>query len=104
MRFENNNYLFSRDDDGGFIKDIILSIRTYCIDEIAFTFNALTNHSPDFAARRHHHIKIVMYNCKIFKKRPTVLLLISISKNLLFNPFFFVKLDGINLYKPPKYR
>ena len=108
MWFENNNYLFYRDDYGGFINGIILRVRTYCIDEIALASNALTNHSLGLAAGRHHHIKVVMcYNCKNLFKNVFILwntvLLISISKKLLFNPFFFVKLDNINLYKLLKY-
>jgi hypothetical protein len=54
---ENNNiYVFYRDDNGGFIKDTILRVRTCCLDEIALAFNALTNRGPTLASSGQYHI------------------------------------------------
>ena len=36
--------------NGGFIKEAILGVRTYCIDEIALASNALTNHGLKLSA------------------------------------------------------
>ena len=103
----NNIYVFYRDDNGGFIKGTILRVRTCCIDEIALAFNALTKCGPTLSASERHHIEFVMcYNSKNLKIKRilwNIVLLISISKKHLCNPFFFVKLDGIDSYKPSKY-
>ena len=64
----NNIYVFYRDDNGGFIKDTILRVRTCCIDEIALAFNALTNRGLTLSANEQHHIEFVTcYSSKISK-------------------------------------
>ena len=105
----NNNILYYIDDNGGFIKEAIMRVRACCIDEIALAFNALTNRNPGLAPTRHHHNKIIMFynNSKNTPKNYVLwntILVQSISKKPLFNPFFFVKLDDINSYKTPKFR
>ena len=52
----NNIYVFYRDDNGGFIKDTILRVRTCCLDETALAFNALTKRGSTLAASGQHHI------------------------------------------------
>ena len=92
------------------IKEVIFRVRTCCIDKIALAFNALTNHNPGLAASRQHHNKnIMIYNSKNTLKELCFVeyhfgaIYIKKASRLLFNPFFFVKLDDINSYKPQSF-
>ena len=75
------------------------------MDEIALTLNVLTNHSPALAANKQHITSKLLRvnNCKTSFLWNTVLL-ISRSKHVLFDLFFLVKLNDINLHKLLKYK
>ena len=89
------------------IKEVKFRVETCCIDEITLAFNALTNHNPGLTtSRQHHNENIMIYNSKNTFKNCILwntILVQSISIKLLFNPFFFVKLDDINWHKTPKF-